>query len=127
MGLIGFYSLGLTYMAWGLGSIISPAILKAVGTKPCLIGGGLSNSLWILCSILACLKGSVDEEAIAGTYYEFFLSKFFVGALIINCSIFNGFMSGPMWVAMIKFVSDCTTDDNYGFLFSYFWSFYIFS
>jgi hypothetical protein len=47
--------------------------------------------------------------------------------IIILCSLINGFLSGPLWVAVVKLVADCADYRNYGFYFSYFWSFYIFA
>ena len=49
-------------MTWGLGSIISPSIVKAIGIKFCLVMGGLSNTIWIMCSLFAIVEAKEYEN-----------------------------------------------------------------
>lgn len=52
-GKLGFYILALLYLFMAIGSILSTAVINKIGTKLCLIMGGLGNTLWILSTILA--------------------------------------------------------------------------
>jgi hypothetical protein len=45
--------------------------------------------------------------------------------IVVCASFINGFLTGPMWLAMSKLVGDCSTKDNSGFFFSLFFVFYI--
>ena len=46
-GNLGFYALGVLYIAWGLGSIIATAVMNQIGYRMCMVIGGLGNAIWI--------------------------------------------------------------------------------
>jgi MFS family permease len=124
---LGFYSLGLMYMSWGLGSLISPSIYKKIGTRLCLIFGGLSNTIWIFSSVIVCLK-SKEADSLDSPEYKnesFWTSTPVIYYLVLNSSIVNGILNGPMWVAAISFVNECADGDQFVAYFSVFWSYYV--
>jgi MFS family permease len=55
-GNLGFYSVGLLYLAWGFSSIISPVFVDKYGIKNSLVLGALANALLIFSCLLTLLK-----------------------------------------------------------------------
>lgn len=45
--------------------------------------------------------------------------------VLFFASIVNGFTVGILWAASNQYVAECSSDDNKGFFFSYFWCFYM--
>jgi hypothetical protein len=45
--------------------------------------------------------------------------------MVIAGSILNGAMTAPMWIAICNIITLCSTKENMGFHFSYFFIFYI--
>lgn len=58
--LLGFYSVGIGYFFWGIGSVLSPLIVQKVGIRKSMILGGLSNTAYLVTSIIATWAS--DEE-----------------------------------------------------------------
>jgi MFS family permease len=67
-GQLGFYILAVLYFCMAVGSLISTAVINRIGTKVCMILGGLGNTAWILSSILAA-------KYALHTHHEFFDSE----------------------------------------------------
>lgn len=113
---LGFYILALLYFFMGIGSLMSTAVINKFGTRFCLILGGLGNVIWILSTLLA-------------VYYEEMRDKGVPDAIVyiglFAATIINGFTVGILWTSANQYVADCSTDENKGFFFSYFWSFYM--
>lgn len=55
-GPLGFLSIGLIYISWGLGSLISPTIYKRLGQRKSIFWGAVSNATWIYSSIATLNK-----------------------------------------------------------------------
>lgn len=118
-GPLGFLSIGMIYISWGLGSLLSSTIYKRLGQRWSIFLGAISNATWIYSSLLTLNKQEDDKEEV---WYQ---SSLFVYFVVISNSIFNGFCNGPMWVAACKQVTAYSTPATYGSYFSYFWLWYI--
>lgn len=100
-GNLGFYSLGVLYFSWGMGSMISTAVMNRLGFRMCMVMGGLGNCIWIYGSILPVIRAEYPNST------NFFLSYSFIYPFIIMISSLNGAMNGPMWVSTTKYIVDC--------------------
>lgn len=105
----------------GIGSILSTAINNKMGVKFCLMLGGAGNIVWILTTVLAAKY----KEAKESQPDSVFASYRFIVCLIFLSSIVNGFTVGILWSSANSFISSCANDQNKGFFFSYYWSFYM--
>jgi MFS family permease len=99
----------------GIGSLMSTAIINKFGTRFSLFIGGIGCIIQILVTILPNLK-SHDPD--------FFLSHdVIIACLFVACTI-NGFTVGVLWTAANQYIAESSTEENAGFFFSYFWSFF---
>jgi MFS family permease len=58
-GKLGFYSLGVQAVFQGLGSLLSTAIVRKIGSlKVNMVIGAATNSLWVLQSIIPALRNA---------------------------------------------------------------------
>ena len=115
----GFYILATLYLFMGIGSIISTAVIHKLGSKVCLLIGGLGNFQWILCSVLVTHQKSMEETG------SNILSKELVKLFMFGSTIINGLTVGILWSCSNNFIAHCATDENKGFIFSYYWTFYM--
>ena len=118
LGKLGFYILATLYLFMALGSVISTAVINKIGTRFCLILGGVGNTIWIFSTILAA-KYALQ------THHNFFDSEQFIVFIIFSATIFNGLTVGILWAAANNYVASCAQEDNKGFYFSYYWSIYM--
>ena len=47
-GAVGFYLLAFLFLMMGVGSLLSTAAINKLGTRWCLVFGGLGNTLYLL-------------------------------------------------------------------------------
>ena len=40
-------------------------------------------------------------------------------------TVMNGLTVGILWASANQYIADCSSDENKGFFFSYFWSYYM--
>lgn len=99
----------------GIGSITSTAAINRYGTRLCLVMGGIGCAIWIFSTILAVYSEELDE---AGVPEAFIYTGLFMAAVI------NGFTVGILFTASNQYVADCSSEQNKGFFFSYFWCFF---
>lgn len=114
-GSLGFYILAVLYFFSGIGSILSTALINKIGTKWCLIIGGIGNIQWILTTMLAAVK----ED------YPGFMSDTIIQTLIFISTMINGLSVGILWSSANHYVAESASASHKGFFFSYFWSFYM--
>jgi len=103
----------------GCGSLMSTAIMHKLGTKTCLVVGGIGNVQWILSTILAAEFQRVTDPNVPGDPHPLI-----VPALLL-CTCINGLTVGVLWACANSYVADCASEDNKGFFFSYYWCFYM--
>ena len=115
-GPLGFYTLACLYFFMGIGSLMSTAIMNKIGTKGCLMAGGIGNVIWMLSNLLVAIR---QENGDMGIPFWLMVAIIFLG------TIANGFTVGFMWAAANQYVADCAPHHYEGFFFSYFWSFYM--
>lgn len=113
---LGFFILAVLYFFMGLGSLMSTAIINKYGTRWCLVMGGIGNVVWILSTLLAVYQKELDEAGI---------SDAFIYSGLFLATVANGFTVGVLWASANQYIADCSSDENKGFFFSYFWSFYM--
>ncbi len=119
-GQLGFFILALLYFFMGLGSLMSTAFIKLLGTKTCLFIGGLGNVQWIFFTIMAVeQKNRFDNDGL-----QLPPSKLITFFLCLS-TMLNGFTLGILWACANNFVAQCASEENRGFFFSYFWTFYM--
>ena len=112
-GSLGFYSVGMVYISWGIGGIFSTTIVKRLGPKLSIFLGSFSNAVWIFSHIATIFLRDQWIQPL-------------VWALVFAASMFNGFFNGPMWVAAVRYVFDCAVSkDNYAYCLSVFWVFFV--
>ena len=118
---IGFHSLAVMYLTWGIGSIFSSKIIKMMGIKKAIVICSLLTSLWIFGAILPIHKAENPSKD------SFYLNEKFIYVVITILSLANGFFTSPFWVAILKQIYSFSSEDNIGFYLSYFWFYEIFS
>jgi MFS family permease len=114
---LGYYVLAVLYFSLGMGSLISTAAIKKLGSRKCFILGGIGNTIWIVANILPAYVYENDTTT----------PEWVVVIILIISSAINGMTTGILWAAANNYVSDCPSEKNRGFYFSYFWGFYMFS
>ena len=115
-GQLGYFILAVTYLFIGVGSLISTAMINKYGTRKSLILGGIGVTIWILSTLLAVKREKLNENGVGDglIYMGLFLA-----------AILNGFTVGILWTAANQYIADCSSEENKGFFFSYFWAFYM--
>eukprot|EP00347_Sterkiella_histriomuscorum_P022750 403337297 len=118
-GQMGFYILAVLYLFMGFGSLLSTAIINKYGSRKCMIAGGIGNVQWILMTILAAeQERKVNEDLIEDP-------NIYVTALLFLSTMINGLTVGILWTCANNYVARCSSIQNKGFAFSYFWTFYM--
>ena len=115
-GALGFYILATTYLFIGAGSLVSTAMINRFGTRVCLMLGGAGVTFWITSSLLAVFREQLHAKGIADSVIQLAL---------LSAAIVNGFTVGVLWAAANQYIADCSSEENKGFFFSYFWAFYM--
>jgi MFS family permease len=116
---LGFYSNAFAYLGEGIGSIICVSIIMKMGSTKSMSRFAIWNLPFILSLILPAIK-SMNMSS-----NSFFLSDGFVYIIVIITSTVNGFAMGIVQPASGNYVAECATEENKGFYFAFFWSFYM--
>ena len=118
-GNLGFYSLGVLYIAFAVCSFISSKVVAKCGEKLALVGGSLTYSLYIATFILSSYRGeNPDLDA-------WYLNKTFIIVLIYVTAVLNGFGASILWLAQGKYVAFCASDSNKGLFNGTFWAIFM--
>lgn len=118
-GNLGFHSLALIYLSWGLVSLISANIVRKIGLRRSLVSGAVSNTILTLTYLLPICKSTFPNSD------SIFTDSTFIYTAILLSSIVNGLMTGPMWISIFQIVQECASAKHLGFYYSYFQMFYI--
>jgi hypothetical protein len=62
LGNLGYTLLAVLFLFIGVGSIVSPAILKVWGTKKCLLVGGISHFIFVFSQILPAWRAEYFQD-----------------------------------------------------------------
>ena len=114
---LGFYSLAISYLFFGIQSFLSPFIIRKIKLKYCLIGSAAGYGIWILS--LAITSISLKNETISKS-----LSYTTIYIIVMICGAFLGVAASIGWVAQGKYLSECTLSclDKKGLYSSIFWT-----
>jgi MFS family permease len=118
---LGFLSNAFAYAGQGTGSVFCVWIIMKIGAEKSMARFALLNMPFLVCLLLPAYK-SIKEYREAD---PFWLSDGMVYPVIILTSIINGFAMGIVQPASGNYVADCATEENKGFYFAFFWSFYM--
>mmetsp|Transcript_8273 Transcript_8273/g.10857 ORF Transcript_8273/g.10857 Transcript_8273/m.10857 type:complete len:93 (+) Transcript_8273:158-436(+) len=91
--------LAVLYFFIGVGSLMSSACLKKLGTKPCLVLGGLGHFIFIFSSILPAYTHENPDAT------GFLLNRTFIKFALIFSSMLNGLGASILWVAEGNYLS----------------------
>jgi hypothetical protein len=91
-GNLGFYSLGLHYMCFGICSFMSAPIVKKLGEKYSLMIGCSTYVLYIGAFIPPCEWHEHPDDGLASDYYVMYV-------LLMVCAAATGFGGSILWVA----------------------------
>ena len=116
---LGFYTMAMLYFVFAFCSFISAAIVNKIGIKISLLIGGLCYFFWVFCFLAPAYKSVYPDSDI------FLFKKGFIYFISLFSAAINGFGAGVLWVAEGKYLSECASDLNKGFFFSYFWAFFM--
>ncbi|CDW76468.1 major facilitator superfamily protein [Stylonychia lemnae] len=90
-----------------------------MGTKLSLVVGGVCYFFWVFCFLAPSFKSQFPDSD------SFIFNRGFITFLLFFTATINGFGAGILWVAQGQYVSDCASDKNKGFFFSYFWAWFM--
>eukprot|EP00347_Sterkiella_histriomuscorum_P014941 403358919 len=116
---LGFYTMAMLYLIFAFCSFLSAAIVNKIGTKVSLVTGGLCYFFWVFCFLAPAFKNENPHST------SFIFNKNFITFISLFSAAINGFGAGILWVAQGQYLSDCASDANKGFFFSYFWAFFM--
>ena len=120
---LGFLSNAFAYAGQGTGSVFCVWVIMKIGAIKTMSRFALLNMPFLICLLLPAFK-SLDQYRDTDDV-PFLLTKGFVYTIIIITSIVNGFAMGFVQPASGNYVADCATEENKGFYFAFFWSFYM--
>jgi len=115
---LGNYSNAAAYIGQGTGSIFCVFILMKYGAVKSMAYFAILNIPFIIALLLPAYKGQTDSNI-------FLLKDGFVYPVILLTSLMNGFGQGVVQPASGNYIADCATEENKGFYFALFWSFYM--
>ena len=81
----------------------------------------LLNMPFLICLLLPAYKSEEKDSQNS----PWWLSDGFVYPVILTTSVINGFAMGFVQPASGNYIADCATEENKGFYFAFFWSFYM--
>lgn len=119
-GKLGFYSNASIYFGLGLGSLVSTGVMNTIGDIKTMALGAFLSVPFMASFIFPSLKDE-HPELDGG----FWFSEGFVYATMIFFSLVNGIGEAILFVASGKYLSECATVRNKGFIFGYYWAFYM--
>ncbi|TNV78843.1 hypothetical protein FGO68_gene15401 [Halteria grandinella] len=115
-GSLGFFSLSMLYLNFGLASLWTPRIIKRLDAKLGMVVASLFYALWIIS--LAMTTAALKSEAISAM-----LSYNAVVVIVLSISFVSGAGCSMLWIAQGKYLSDCAEAKpaKKGFYNSLFW------
>lgn len=118
-GELGFYSLALLYVFFGIAAFLSTPVVNKLGERMSLVVGSLCYALYVATFILAAFRNENPDST------SWILNKQLIAWLILITAAINGFGAGILWVAEGKYISDCANDSNKGYFNGFFFMFYM--
>jgi hypothetical protein len=97
---LGFYSLSMLYLNFGLSSLWTPIVVKRLHPKKAMVIASLFYSLWILS--LALTSAALKNETIRSM-----LSYNVVAVIVLSVSFISGAGCSLLWLAQGKYLADC--------------------
>ena len=108
-GKLGFYSLGVQAVFQGIGSLLSTALVRKIGSlKKSMVLGAMMNSLWVLQSIIPAMRDRDQKRGIDVNAFWYYSEGFYMATNLFISAI-SGFFGSLLWVAEGKYISDCAT------------------
>ena len=107
-GNLGFYSLGVFFISWGVCSLISSKVVAKCGERLALVGGSLTFSLYNATFILS----SYYVEKPKPELHTWYLNQTFIIVIVYVAAVLNGFGASIIWLAQGKYVAQCASDSN---------------
>jgi MFS family permease len=93
--------------------------MMKIGAVKSMARFAILNIPFIIALLLPAYKGDFPNSKI------FLLNDWFVYPVILLTSLMNGFGQGVVQPASGNYISDCANEENKGFYFALFWSFYM--
>jgi MFS-type transporter involved in bile tolerance (Atg22 family) len=109
----------MAYIGQGSGSTFCVWIMMKIGGVKSMAYFALLNIPFIAALLLPALKAEDMESD------RWITSSTFVYPVILVTSLLNGFGQGVVQPASGNYIADCANEDNKGFYFALFWSFYM--
>jgi MFS family permease len=103
-GELGFYSLAVLYMSFGVSSFFAAPIVKRCGERTSLVVASLAYILFTAVFILPALRSENPDRD------GWLLSRGFIRTIIILTSILDGVGAGVLWVAQGTTIAKCASD-----------------
>lgn len=114
---MGFYSLSVLYLNFGLSSLWTPKVVIAIHPKKTMVIASVLYSLWIIS--LALTTAALKTPSIREN-----LSYNAVCCIVLTASLFGGAGCSLLWMAQGKYLTDCAEKNlsKKGFYSSVFWT-----
>ena len=116
---LGYYLLATLYLSIAVGSLMSTAINKKLGSYKCLVLGGFGHFSFVFASTFPAYKFDHPNST------SFFTSTGFQCSFLVLCAIFNGIGASIIWVAEGSYVASCAIHKTRGFFYGFFWMVYM--
>ena len=97
---MGFYSLAMLYLNFGLSSLWTSKVVKAIHPKKTMVIASIFFSLWILS--LALTTAALKTPSIREN-----LSYNTICTIVLSVSFVSGAGHSLLWMAQGKYLSDC--------------------
>ena len=110
-GNMGFYSLSALYLVFGVSCLFALSIVKAVGTKFCLVIGSLCYTAFTGCFIMPALSNQNPDFSVGRSTIKW--------TVILGGAV-CGFGASILWVAAGQYISQCASDKTKGTFFGVF-------
>ena len=101
------------------GCVFASFLIKKLGVKDTIILGSLLQTIYILSSAVPLIKHNNPRSQ------SFLLKDSSVVIIVFITSILSGLGDAMLWVALGKYLTQCSNRKTKGFYFSYFWGFFI--
>lgn len=119
---LGFTSVAVLYLFFGLFSFFSSAIVNKFGTINVSMSlGAMCYTFWIVCFLLPSFYADLDDKENP----PWILNYNFIEVMLLVTAAINGAGAGILWTAQGKFISECACAENKGFFNSYFWAIFM--
>ncbi|CDW76745.1 major facilitator superfamily protein [Stylonychia lemnae] len=118
---LGFYSLAVNYLVFGLCSLVAPPIIRKLKPILSMTLGSVCYDIWLITLSLPAILLKSEKLKLYFSYNQ-------VVAIVLIASIIMGFGCALIWVGQGKYLSDCSKYkiERKGVYSSIFWfTFYI--